>query len=220
MKKMDQKAQGSMFFLLMIFMVMMLFIMPIFGPILGVYFGYVLEPLIGFSGQFPMLTLFFAGVIVVLFSSWLTHLFTDWKKMGESQEMSRAFQKEISEARKTGNTNRMSKLMKMQPELMRRQTEAQGGMLKPMVFLIIFIFPIFMWLRTFLGNLSYYSFTVPWANTVSYFSSPILFQSWLWIYLIFTAILGQLIRQAFKWISWSKRWQDFKGRIRNRPSPE
>ncbi|MCK5459342.1 MAG: hypothetical protein KAI20_05580, partial [Thermoplasmatales archaeon] len=65
MKKMDDKAQGSQMMMLMLFMVMMLFIMPTFGPILGEYAGYALEPVIGFGGNFPVLTLFFAGLIVV-----------------------------------------------------------------------------------------------------------------------------------------------------------
>ena len=82
--------------MLLILMMMMFFIMPTLGPILGYYFGLVLEPVIGFGGAYPTVTLFFAGMIVVLLSSLLTNFFTDWKKMGESQETSRAFQKEIS----------------------------------------------------------------------------------------------------------------------------
>jgi len=211
---MDNKAQGSMFLMLLIFMLLLLFVMPVVGPILGVYFGYVLEPLIGFHGNYPVLTLFFAGLIVVFLSSLLTHIFTDWRKMGESQELVKAYQKEITEARKTGNTNRINKLMKMQPVLMKRQTEASGAMFKPLLFLTIFIFPIFMWLRTFLGGLSYFSFTVPWASNVSLFSSVVLGQSWLWLYLVFSLVCGQLFRQALKWISWTTWWRGVKGRIR------
>ena len=166
MKKLDNKAQGSNLLLLLIFMMLIFFIMPTLGPILGYYFGLVLQPLIGFDGQFPVLTLFLSGLIVVLLSSTLTNFFTDWKKMGESQEITRAFQKEITKARREGNTNRVNKLMKMQPEIMRRQTEASGGMMKPMVFLIIFIWPIFMWLRAFLSGLPHYYFTLPWSNDV------------------------------------------------------
>ena len=119
-KSLDSKAQGSNLLLMMILLMMMFFIMPTLGPYLGVYvFGPVLEPLIGFNGSYPILTLFFAGVIVVALSSLLTNFFTDWKKMGEAQEMSKAFQKEIQKARKEGNTNRVSKLMKMQPEIMK-----------------------------------------------------------------------------------------------------
>ncbi|MFH1101890.1 MAG: EMC3/TMCO1 family protein [Methanobacteriota archaeon] len=210
---MNDKAQGSMFLYMMLFLVIIIVVMPYAGPILGVYFGYVLEPLIGFNGRYPVLTLFLAGLIVVTLSSVLTHFFTDWKKMGENQDLAKSFQKELTEARKTGNKNRMDKLMKMQPELMRRQTEASGGMMKPMVFLVIFIFPIFMWLRTFLAALPSYYFSVPWADSVSFFNS-FLWQTWLWLYLIFTLVCGQLLRQGLKWVSWSSWWQNFMGKIR------
>ena len=219
MIKMDNKAQGSNLLLMMILLMIMFFIMPTFGPILGYYFGLVLEPLIGFGGYYPVLTLFFAGIIVVFFSSMLTNFFTDWKKMGESQEISKAFQKEISKARREGNTNRVNKLMKMQPEIMKRQTEASGGMMKPMVFLIIFIWPIFIWLRQpadwgFLINLNHYFVTVPWANQVSLFSYPFNFgQDWIWLYLLFSMAIGQVLRQCLKYLSWTDWWKNLKGKI-------
>ena len=182
----NTSAQGQSTFLFLMLFILILFVTFSYGPILGVYFGYVLEPIIGFGGNYPILTLFCAGVIVTTLSSLLTNFFTDWKKMAESQERGRAFQKEISKARKEGNTNRVQKLMKMQPELMKKQTEASSGMMKPMVFLMIFIFPIFMWLRAFLGSLPYHYFTVPWANQVSLFGYDIrIMQSWLFLYLIF-----------------------------------
>ena len=215
-KRLDDKAQGSNLLLMMILLMMMFFIMPTLGPYLGIYvFGPVLEPVIGFNGDYPILTLFFAGMLVVTLSSSLTNFFTDWKEMGEAQEMSKAFQKEIQKARKEGNTNRVSKLMKMQPEIMKKQTEASGGMMKPMVFLIIFIWPIFMWLRFFLSGLPHYYFTVPWADQVSFFSWPFSFgQAWIWLYLIFSMVIGQLLRQGLKYFSWSDQWKNIKKKIK------
>jgi len=215
MKKLNDKAQGSNLLLLLIFIMLIFFIMPTLGPILGYYFGLVLQPIIGFDGKFPVLTLFFSGLIVVLLSSTLTNFFTDWKKMGESQEITRAFQKEITKARKEGNTNRVNKLMKMQPEIMKRQTEASGGMMKPMVFLIIFIWPIFMWLRAFLTGLPHYYFTLPWSNDVPLISQEtFIMQAWLWLYLIFSIVVGQIIRNGLKYISWSNLWKNIKAKIR------
>jgi uncharacterized membrane protein (DUF106 family) len=216
MRIFDDKAQGSNLLMLMVLMILMFFIMPTFGPILGYYFGLGLDPIIGFNGNFPVITLFFAGLIVVFLSSLLTNFFTDWKRMGESQEMSRAFQKEITKARREGNTNRVNKLMKMQPEIMRKQTEASGGMMKPMVFLIIFIWPIFMWLRNFLTfNVSHYNITLPWSSNVPLISqSSFIMQTWLWLYLVFSIVLGQILRQGFKYISWSNWWKNIISKIR------
>jgi uncharacterized membrane protein (DUF106 family) len=216
MKKLDDKAQGSNFLMLMILLLMMFIIMPYLGPILGAYFGLALDPVIGFDGNYPVLTLFFSGLIVVLLSSVLTNFFTDWKKMGESQDISKAFQSEVAKARKEGNTNRIQRLMKMQPEIMKRQTEASGGMMKPMVFLIIFIWPIFLWLRIFLTlQVPHYYFTLPWGSDIPLISKDaFIMQAWLWLYLVFSMVLGQILRQGLKLISWSNWWKSIKAKIR------
>ena len=214
---MNDKAQGSsQLFLLMLLMFLMLFI---FGNAqisawIALTLDSIFYPLIGFNGQYPITTLFLAGTIVVFLSSLLHNFFTDWKKMAETQDVVRAFQKEMNNARRTGNTNRVNKLMKMQPEIMRKQTQASSGMMKPMFFLFIFIVPIFMWLRYFLGNLEYFYFTVPWAQSVSLYSRPFLWQAWLLLYLIFSMVIGQLIRQGLKWISWTDWWQNIRKNIR------
>ena len=216
MKLSDTSAQGSQMLMLMLLMFVMIFIFgdPNISAMIAVSLNAVFYPLIGFNGSFPVLTLMLGGMIVVFLSSFFQNLFTDWKKMGESQEMTRAFQKELSKARKEGNTNRVNKLMKMQPEIMKRQTEASSGMMKPMFFLFVFIVPIFIWLRYFLGNLEYFYFTVPWANNVSLFSRPFLWQAWLWLYLIFSTVVGQVIRGGLKYLSWSDWWQKTRKKIR------
>jgi uncharacterized membrane protein (DUF106 family) len=216
MKKLDDKAQGSNFLMLMILLLLMFIIMPYLGPPLGAIFGLALDPLIGFGGNYPVLTLFFSGLIVVLLSSLLTNFFTDWKKMGESQDIAKAFQNEVGKARKEGNTNRIQRLMKMQPEIMKRQTEASGGMMKPMVFLIIFIWPIFLWLRAFLTlEVPHYYFTLPWGSDIPLISrDTFIMQAWLWLYLVFSMILGQILRQGLKLASWSNWWKGIKAKIR------
>jgi uncharacterized membrane protein (DUF106 family) len=214
MRKLDDKSQGNTLLLLLVFILIVLFILPSVATPLANALGVVLNPVIGFGGQYPMLTLFLAGLIVVLLSSLLTNFFTNWKKIGEAQEAAKAFQQEITKARKEGNTNRMAKLMKMQPDIMKKQTEASGGLMKPMIFLVIFIYPIFIWLRGFLQGVPHYYFTVPWASQISFFSYPFLWQAWLWLYLIFSMVIGQVIRQGLKLVSWSSTWKNIKAKIR------
>ncbi|UCB59581.1 MAG: DUF106 domain-containing protein [Thermoplasmatales archaeon] len=214
---MDNKAQGSMFLYLLIFLFLIFFVFSNQAVQLAmINFGQaVFYPIIGFGGQYPVLTIVFAGLLVVILSGLLTNFFTDWKKMGASQEVTRAFQQEIQKARREGNTNRINKLMKMQPEIMKKQQEASSGSMKPMLFLIIFIYPIFMWLRFFLVGLPHYYFTTPWANEVSFFSWPFGFgQAWIWLYIIFSFVIGHIIRQALKLISWSNWWKNIRAKIR------
>jgi uncharacterized membrane protein (DUF106 family) len=213
---MNEKAQGSQLLLLMLIMFIMLFIFgdPNIRAWIALSLDSVFYPLIGFGGGLPVLTIILAGIIVVFLSSFFTNLFTDWKAMGKAQETSRAFQKELSKARREGNTNRVNKLMKMQPQIMKMTTQSSSGMMKPMFFLFIFIAPIFIWLLYFLGNLQYYNITVPWATGVSLFGrSPIYISNWFLLYLVFSMVIGQLIRQGLKLVSWSDWWKNTKGKI-------
>jgi uncharacterized membrane protein (DUF106 family) len=215
MMQMDDKAQASsLTYMLLFLVVMMVMVTTPIGTILGELFAIVLEPTIGFGGDYPVLTIFLAGLIVVFLSGSLTNFFTDWKKMGESQEIARVFQKELQKATREGNKNRVEKLRKMQPEIFKKQQEAQGGSMKSMMFLIIFILPIFIWLRSFLAGLDHIYFTVPWANSISFLDRIYIMQAWLWLYLIFSMVIGTVIRNGLKYISWSDWWKNFKSRIR------
>ena len=218
MKKLDDFAQAGQMLLLMLVLFVMIFIFSDANirNTIALSLNSVFAPIIGFNGENPLLTIVCAGVIVVFLSSLLTHLFTNWKAMGQAQEASKAFNKEITKARKEGNTNRVQKLMKMQPQIMRMTTQSSGGMMKSMFFLFIFIAPIFIWLTYFLGNVVNYSyFTVPWANGVSVFERlGNIMTNWFLLYMIFSFLAGQLIRQGLKWISWSKRWQNIRKTIR------
>lgn len=218
MKKLDDVAQAGQMLLLMLLFFVMIFI---FGDAnirntVALSLNSVFEPFIGFSGANPLFTIVFAGVIVVFLSSFFTNLFTNWKAMGQAQEASKAFNKEIQKARKEGNTNRLQKLMKMQPQIMRMTTQSSGGMMKSMFFLFIFIAPIFIWLTYFLGNVVFYTyFTVPWGNGVSLFGrAGVIMSNWFLLYMVFSFLAGQLIRQGLKWISWSNWWQNIRKIIR------
>lgn len=217
MRKLDDVAQAGQMLLLMVLLFIMILI---FGDanirnLVASSLDTVFTPVIGFSGENPLLTIVLAGVIVVFLSSFFTHLFTNWKAMGQAQEASKAFNKEITKARKEGNNNRLQKLMKMQPQIMRMTTQSSGGMMKSMFFLFIFIAPIFIWLTYFLGNVSYFFFTVPWGSGASLFArNSWIMSNWFLLYMIFSYLAGSLIRQGLKWISWSNWWQNMRKTIR------
>lgn len=222
MRKLDDFAQAGQLLLMMLLLFVMILI---FGDanirnVIALSLNSVFAPLIGFGGANPLLTIVLAGVIVVFLSSFFTHLFTNWKAMGQAQEASKAFNKEITKARKEGNTNRLQKLMKMQPQIMKMTTQSSGGMMKSMFFLFIFIAPIFIWLTYFLGSVSQYSFfTVPWGSGVSLFGRvSYIMSNWFLLYMVFSFLAGQLIRQGLKWITWSEWWQNMRKTIR--PSPK
>jgi len=215
----ENKAQtaGSQLLLFMIIMFIMIFVFgdPSIRYLIASSLNTVLYPAIGFDGKYPILTLLLAGSIMIFLSSFFTHIFTDWKAVGKAQEISRAFQKELSEARKKGDTAKINKLMKIQPQIMKITTQSQSGMMKPMLFLFIFIVPIFTWLLSFLSTLQYYFFTVPWAAKISLYDRSLLFSNWIVLYFVFSLVVGQIIRQGLKWVSWSQWWQNIKTRKTN-----
>src|SRR5512136_1148377 len=197
MKKLDDVAQAGQMLLLMLLLFVMILI---FGDanirnVVALSLNSVFAPLIGFGGANPLMTIVLAGIIVVFLSSLFTHMFTNWKAMGQAQEASKAFNKELTKARKEGNTNRLQKLMKMQPQIMRMTTQSSGGMMKSMFFLFLFIAPIFIWLTYFLGSVAhYFYFTVPWGNGVSLFDkASSIMTNWFLLYMIFSFLAGQLI---------------------------
>lgn len=201
--------------MLLIFVIGFIFMDPSIRNGVALGLNTVFYPLIGFNGSDPLFTIVLAGIIVVFLSSFLTHLFTNWKAMGQAQETQRAFQRELTKARKENNQSRLQKLMKMQPQIMKMTMQSQGGMTKSMVFLVIFIAPIFVWLTYFLGNVPYFFFTVPWGSGVSLFGkASMIMSNWFLLYLLFSFLAGQLIRQGLKWISWSNRWQNLKKTIK------
>jgi uncharacterized membrane protein (DUF106 family) len=222
MKKLDDTAQAGQMLLLMLLLFVMILILgdASIRSFVALSLNSVFAPLIGFGGANPLLTIILAGVVMVFLSSLFTQMFTNWKAMGQAQEASKAFNKEISKARREGNTNRLQKLMKMQPQIMKMTTQSSGGMMKSMFFLFIFIAPIFIWLTYFISNVAHYDyFTVPWGTGVSLFGrDAFIMSNWFFLYLIFSFLAGQLIRQGLKWISWTNWWQNIKKNIR--PSPK
>jgi len=213
MRRFDDQGQQAgqlLLIMLLLFVFMFVFASPGIRNFIAIGLNSLLAPIIGFGGGNPLMTILVAGIIVVFLSSLLTHIFTDWRAMGKAQEVQRAFQAEMSKARREGNTNRMQKLLKMQPEIMKLSTQASGGTMKAMVFLFLFIAPIFIWLTYYLSQVTYIYFTTPWATHVSLFGHAILISNWFFLYLIFSFLASSLFRQALKWVSWSDAWKGLR----------
>ena len=74
--------------MLMLLMFVMIFIFgdPNIRSVIALSLNSIFYPIIGFGGNYPLLTIFLAGILVVFLSSFFTNLFTDWKAMGKAQE--------------------------------------------------------------------------------------------------------------------------------------
>lgn len=116
---------------------------------LGSAVGFVLNPVIGFGGAYPLLTILLASMVLVVATTAIRHFMVDWVNMARVQEAMRAFQKEFFEARKSNNTFKIKRLEEAQPEIMSLQADMTSEQMKPMAFTMLFVVPIFAWLGTF-----------------------------------------------------------------------
>lgn len=203
------KSNFGMLFLL--FAVLFVMIDPNLRTMTGQATGTVLYPIIGFNGQYPVLTIIIAGVVMITLSTLVRHFFIDWIKMARTQNTMRAFQKEFNAARRERDTKRINELQKTQTKLMGLQAELSGSQMKPMGFTMLVVIPMFAWLWEFVSHLDYTKFSTPWNLEVEMFATNgILFGSsilphWILLYSILSIPFGQLLMKALKVYSWRKR---------------
>lgn len=171
----------------------------------------ILYPLVGFDAKFPILTIALSGIIMITLSSIFTNIFTDWKSMARAQEVAKYFQEELRKARQKRDDERIKQLMKLHPKILQLHSQSSVGMGKQMVFILIFITPIFIWLFYFLQRVSYLYFSTPWSDMISLTDRNfIVISNWFLFYLIFSAVVGQIIRQILKYLKVSGWWQKIK----------
>lgn len=190
--------------------------------------GFILNPIIGFGGRYPLLTIFLASVVLVIATTAIRHFLTDWTKMAKMQEAMRAFSKEMKEARKTNNTYKLKKLTDAQADLMQLQSQAQMEQMKPMALTMLLVIPIFAWLGAWLAGLAadmprsdgstydFLAFRAPWNaewNIMDPYTwitgNPGWFPRWIVLYSLFGIPFGQIAQRALK--LWEYRHVDLDG---------
>ena len=167
--------------------------------------GFALNPLIGFGGTNPIWSIFVGTVIIVSISQTIRHLMTNWIKLADSQAYMKAFNKEISEARKSQNQQRLQKLMELQKDMMSKQMEIQGMTMKPTIFTMVLFIAFITWIYHFVTIAAVDMIAIPWNHEYvmevgSLFSGGVLF-----IYIMFTIPLSQMVVNIWKYITFSRR---------------
>lgn len=173
---------------------------------LGRGVGYAFDPVIGFGGDYPVLTILIAGTVMVLLTTLLRHFTTDWIEMAKAQAYMREFQKEFSKARKENNTYKLKKLQDKQPEVLLKQQEMSTKQLKNMPLTMIVVIPLFAWLLLFVSQLDHPYYAAPWNPSVDMFGTT-LFPHWILLYMCLSIPLGALVQKTMKYLSWKERWQ-------------
>lgn len=179
---------------------------------LGNIVGIGLMPLVGFDGEYPVITLACTGLIMTFFSVTVRHLFIDWISMARNQRIFSAFQKEMREARSSNNTFKLKKLTELQPQMTSQQLKSTQSQFKLMPITMIVIIPIFAWLANFVYlDLSSTIFSVPWEFNANMRNSNIL-PNWVLLYSLVTLPFGQILQRVLKYFSFSRKLRDLEYR--------
>jgi uncharacterized membrane protein (DUF106 family) len=207
---MTQRKNSPLLLMISFFALLMILFNPTLRNGLADMVGALFYPLIGFNHDYPILTIFTAGSIVIIISTLLRHFAIDWKEMAKMQKIMSKFQREFREARVNKNTYKIKKMEKLQPQLMQKQSQAAGGQMKLMPITMFIFIPIFTWIWIFLSGVSHHYFTVPWAENLNLFDRYAIFSYWILLYMLLSIPLTQVLQYALKIASWSKRPQTQK----------
>ena len=190
----------------MFVMLLMMFIVlsPGVRNALGAGMAYVMDPLVGFGGVYPLWSILLGSLVIVVISQVIRHLMTDWVHLAKDQRYMTAFNKELTEARKSGNAQRMQKLMEMQPQVMMRQMDVQAQTMKPTVFTMVVFVAFITWIYVFTASAVVRTISLPWED-----AWPLLATAWMpysvVLYMLFSIVLGQVVINTLKYISFSRR---------------
>lgn len=184
--------------------------------------GVVLDPLLGFGGRYPVITILLAGLLMTTVSSVLRHFMTPWIRMARMNKIMGAFQKESMEALRKGNTNKVEKLREKRQEMMSEFSDIQMVSFKQMAATLLMFVVFFAWLRGFVdltlaqgGNLF---FAVPWSAN-AYFSDTYVFPSWVLLYSLLALPFGQVLQRVLKYFTFRRRLQE-RGVLTETTAPE
>jgi len=173
---------------------------------LGNLVGYVLEPLIGFSGSSPVLTLILAGIVMTGLTTLLRHFFTDYVGQAESQAVVSAFNKELRQARLDNNMYKMKKLSEQQNKILQKSMDMSTTQMKLMPVTMLIIIPVFAWVSVFIAGLPAGAaiVNVPWASGVDLNASTIM-PHWILLYSLISIPFAQVLNRALRYFSFKKK---------------
>ena len=198
MSKTEQQppAMGGMF--LTMFLMLYIIINPGLRVTMGEVAETLLEPRIGFDGAYPAVTILLAGMVMIGGTTVIRHLLVDWQQMAEVQLKMQAYNKALSEARKSGQQARVQKLMKMQPEVLMLQSGMMSNQMRPMVFTMLIAIPIIMWLYEFTAGLPVQALSLPWEPHWALQDRLWILPHWILIYSVMALPFGQILLRGLK----------------------
>lgn len=212
MREMQQQnvqpmPKGTMFGMFAVLIIMMVVMMARdqIGEALNYVFKYI-----DFGGQYPVLTIVLAGLIMITLSTVARALLTDPIAQAKSQHLQSEFNAEMRKARLENNLYKLKKLQEMQPQMMQASMEQSTKMMKVMPITMIFVIPIYAWIYYFVtftmgGATSAVIINMPWG-LVNLMDLVMGFMPiWIVIYTLISLPIGQLENKLINYIMFKKR---------------
>ena len=192
----------GMFAVLIIMMVVMMFRDAI-GGALNVVFQVV-----DFGGQYPVLTLMIAGIIMITLSTVIRGVLTDPVEQAKSQHIQSEFNTEMRLARTENNLFKLKKLQEIQPQMMQESMAQSTKMMKMMPITMLFIIPIYAWIYYFVTNtvpVELLDIAMPWGTTNLNDTLLNFMPIWIVIYTLISLPIGQLETKLINYILFKRR---------------
>ena len=114
--------------------------------------GFLLAPVIGFEGDYPLLTMFCAAVIEMFISALAYNFTTDWVKTAKTQKWSAAFRKVHLDAVRSGKKDRVDALKPHQATVTKLAGELQISQLKGLAVTWFLLIAVYTWVYLFLAG--------------------------------------------------------------------
>jgi len=185
---------------------------------IGQGLNFVFGPLIGFGGQWPVLSLVVAGLIMITLSTVIRSFFTDSVSQAKNQKIQSEFNKEMRQARAENNLYKLKKLQEEQPKMMAKSMETSTQMMKVMPITMVVVIPIYAWVWYFLANevppatetLDLLKIAVPWG-TLHLQDTLWVLPMWIVIYTMISLPIGQLENRIVRYFLLKKRLKELDG---------
>ena len=208
---------GSSFILFMLMPFLLLIVLtPDIRLTLGLLMNTCLEPTIGFDFQYPVFTILIAGVAMVIATTILRHLTTDWMSIGKQNFLQKYVQGKYKEAQ--GNPIKLKKVQELNAEIMKMTSDRMNSQTKTAMYTMVISLLLFMWLIVFIYNKTPVHYvSTPWAveNGWKLTDSGAIIQlltngaskgpmpNWVLLYSLFSLPVGQALQAGLKY--WSFR---------------
>ncbi len=169
--------------------------------------GLVFNPLIGFQGQFILLTMFCAGAIEMAITAVGYNYTTDWVKAAKVQSWSSAFRKVQMQALRSGKKDRIDALKGHQQELQKLSGEMSMAQLKGMAVTWFLVIAIYSWVGLEINSLPTALHTISmggWqVNLTQSVLGAGLIPVWFILFSVYTVPMSFIFRRLLK--NWKLR---------------